>query len=238
MNIQKLLAGTLALVLMGGLFGATNAFADDSNIAPESDAIRSAEAVTTDGTYYGTVWSGIGPVDGSDFGYAFALSPWEFDCGAASCWLTVVDGGVPIDQFEVFDDGDSIGITSEPNTLGDGCGFGNPDECLENPDFSTGMFCLGPGAHSITMNQTLNLSGGNGWFKVEQHDADECVVAGELLPIDSTALFLAGLSSSAVWMIPTIAGAAGAGLFVRNPNNIRNVKVILQDYFERLGKND
>jgi len=40
------------------------------------------------------------------------------------------------------------------------------------------------------------------------------VVGGELLPIDSTALMLAGLQSSAIWMIPTLAGVAGAGFYL------------------------
>ena len=36
-------------------------------------------------------------------------------------------------------------------------------------------------------------------------------VGGEFLPIDNTALMLAGLQSSAIWMLPVLAGAAGAG---------------------------
>jgi len=40
------------------------------------------------------------------------------------------------------------------------------------------------------------------------------VVAGELLPLDNTALFLAGLSSMSVWMIPAVAGLAGAGVYL------------------------
>jgi len=40
------------------------------------------------------------------------------------------------------------------------------------------------------------------------------VVGGEFLPIDSTALMLAGLQSSAIWMIPTLAGLAGAGFYL------------------------
>lgn len=39
-------------------------------------------------------------------------------------------------------------------------------------------------------------------------------VAGELLSIDSSALVIAGLTGSAAWMIPTIAGIAGAGLYL------------------------
>ena len=39
------------------------------------------------------------------------------------------------------------------------------------------------------------------------------VIGGELLPIDSTALMLAGLQSSAIWMLPVLAGVAGVGAF-------------------------
>ncbi len=41
-----------------------------------------------------------------------------------------------------------------------------------------------------------------------------CVVAGELLPLDSTALLIGGLTSVSVWMVPTIAGLAGAGVYL------------------------
>lgn len=39
-----------------------------------------------------------------------------------------------------------------------------------------------------------------------------CIVGGEILPIDTTALIIAGLQSSALWMLPVLAGIAGAGL--------------------------
>jgi len=39
-------------------------------------------------------------------------------------------------------------------------------------------------------------------------------VAGELLPLDSTALMIAGLTTSAVWMVPAVAGIAGAGVYL------------------------
>ena len=39
-------------------------------------------------------------------------------------------------------------------------------------------------------------------------------VAGELLSIDSSALVIGGLASSAVWMIPAVAGIAGAGIYL------------------------
>jgi len=39
-------------------------------------------------------------------------------------------------------------------------------------------------------------------------------VAGELLPLDSSALMIAGLSSMSVFMIPAIAGLAGVGVYL------------------------
>ncbi len=41
----------------------------------------------------------------------------------------------------------------------------------------------------------------------------ETAVGGEFMSIDSTALLLAGLQSSAIWMLPVLAGAAGVGAF-------------------------
>jgi len=43
---------------------------------------------------------------------------------------------------------------------------------------------------------------------------EESPVAGELLPLDSTALFLAGIQSMTIWMIPTVLGLAGAGVYL------------------------
>ena len=40
------------------------------------------------------------------------------------------------------------------------------------------------------------------------------VVGGEHLPIDSTALLLAGLQTSAIWMLPVLAGIAGTGFYL------------------------
>ena len=42
----------------------------------------------------------------------------------------------------------------------------------------------------------------------------EIPVAGEFLSINTSALLITGLTSSAVWMIPTIAGLAGAGIYL------------------------
>ena len=40
------------------------------------------------------------------------------------------------------------------------------------------------------------------------------LVGGELLSLDNTALVIAGLTSMSLWMIPTILGLAGAGIYL------------------------
>ena len=45
-------------------------------------------------------------------------------------------------------------------------------------------------------------------------DREDPKVAGELLSLNSTALIIGGLTSMSVWMIPSIAGIAGAGIYL------------------------
>jgi len=61
-------------------------------------------------------------------------------------------------------------------------------------------------------------------------------VGGEFLPIETTSLLLAAASSPASWLATLTLTALGIGayVFTRNPNNIRNIKVILRDYLDRL----
>ena len=65
---------------------------------------------------------------------------------------------------------------------------------------------------------------------------DDGVVGGEFLPIETTSLLLAAASSPAAWLtsLTIVALGIGAYVFTRNPNNIRNIKVILRDYLDRL----
>jgi hypothetical protein len=44
-------------------------------------------------------------------------------------------------------------------------------------------------------------------------DEIECPIGGEIIPIESSALMLAGLQTSAIWMLPVLAGAVGVGTF-------------------------
>jgi len=40
------------------------------------------------------------------------------------------------------------------------------------------------------------------------------VIGGEILPLDTTALLLAGVQSISMWMIPVVAAGVGIGVFV------------------------
>lgn len=44
-------------------------------------------------------------------------------------------------------------------------------------------------------------------------------VGGELLPLDTTALFVAGFLGNAFWMIPAVAGIAGTGIYFTKSRN-------------------
>jgi len=65
-------------------------------------------------------------------------------------------------------------------------------------------------------------------------------VGGETIPIDTTSLLLAAASSTSAMMLAVTITALGIGayVFTRNPNNVRNIKVILQDYLDRFTKTD
>jgi len=217
-NTQKFLAGTIALVLVMGM--TSPAFAEDGILdTPYDGPIEVADAVEPDGTWYefGMVdgdLRGCQPADPAGFVCApgvdsvFASAPpWTFDCGFAECWLTVTDAFAVDQQFEVLDFGASIGTTSVP--AGGSCG-NDPEVCFLDPDVSSGEFLLGSGTHELTFAHVFVPASGAAFFKIEIHST----VAGELLPLDNTALLIGGLTSMSLWMIPTILGLAGAGLYL------------------------
>jgi hypothetical protein len=72
--------------------------------------------------------------------------------------------------------------------------------CHPNPDSETISFTNVRGLQSVIIWTT-------------SYDESK-PVAGELLSLNSSALVVAGLTSSAVWMIPTLAGIAGAGIYL------------------------
>jgi len=74
---------------------------------------------------------------------------------------------------------------------------------------------IASGASTDIEFKAVGTSDNSGGFidlvEVTQHESP---VAGELLSLDSSALVVAGLASSAVWMIPAVAGIAGAAVYL------------------------
>jgi len=110
------------------------------------------------------------------------------------------DGFTPCDSF------DSSIVTFNAGEVEDGCWITNSQgfQGLGNP---TGPYTL-----------TLDLAGLGTIFSHGEVDSIDFIcpditVGGELLPLDSTALLLAGLQISTIWMLPVLAGAAVVGAF-------------------------
>ena len=93
----------------------------------------------------------------------------------------------------VFSNGNTIVTLNEIFTDA-GLG-GETDHCIQGwqVDFASV-------ATSVLLEQEL-------WFNVP-------IVAGELLPLNTSALMIAGLTSMSVWMIPAVAGLAGVGVYL------------------------
>jgi len=108
----------------------------------------------------------------------------------------------------IFDSAAADGIDC---TDGDPCtGTGNtgPDTCLD-------AICVGIPLDCDDGNQcTIDTCDPATGCQAEPIPVCEEQVAGELIPLDSTALFLAGIQSMTVWMIPTVLGLAGVGVYL------------------------
>ena len=101
-----------------------------------------------DGTGGDPLISGAGVILGMR-SVAAPTPAWTFTC-ATTCTLTVTDGFLAVDQFELFDSGSSLGSTSAPS--GDPAHTCGNDElaCLADPQMSHGAFVLAAGDHTIT----------------------------------------------------------------------------------------
>ena len=84
---------------------------------------------------------------------------------------------------------------------------------VSNPDNFPVEIATSP--HSVTITQDAGfIFSGQITLIITldvQHDQP---VAGELLPLDSSALMIAGLTSMSVWMVPVVAGLAGVGVYL------------------------
>ncbi|MCB0105006.1 MAG: hypothetical protein KDE53_03840 [Caldilineaceae bacterium] len=101
---------------------------------------------------------------------AFAAAPpWSYVAPATGATLTVVDIAAGGDQFEIFDQETSIGMTS-PSVIESRCEVpegGDPGVCVGQEGMSYGIFDLAPGSHSITIMPRNSAAFGSGYFRFE-----------------------------------------------------------------------
>ena len=158
---------------------------------------------------------------------------WDFTVPSnAHATLTVTDAFHAGDNF-VISDGGVIGSTPAVAT-NKGVTTSDPDVTSASATWSHASFVLAAGPHTIlahTAKDSVDPAGGAAYFKVDfacnegfepgNGEVFECIqitpnnnpVGGMGIPIDSTALLLAGVQGSALWMIPAIV-VAGAGVAI------------------------
>ena len=131
-------------------------------------------AAITVGTWYEFGFGGVGSALVSGDGFTPLTSPnttsapdpaWTFSIGATGGQLFVTDAFQSGDQFEMFNFGASLGLTSAP-TLGSNCG--SVLNCaLIDSNFSNRFYQLAAGSYSITGAAVLSpFGGGAGAFRV------------------------------------------------------------------------
>jgi hypothetical protein len=89
--------------------------------------------------------------------------PWTITAPSSGFILTVTDAFTSGDQFQLFDFGVPIGLTSfvAPGVVD--CGD-DPAICLANAGISHAQFALGAGAHSLTLRPTISEGGGGAGY--------------------------------------------------------------------------
>lgn len=127
-----------------------NAFVGAALAALTALPAAAATAVPVDGgwlaVYFGNVGSGF-----SDEPFTFTLT--------RAATLKVTDAFADGDQFEIFNFGASLGLTSTPTNDGANVG-GDFDAAFADARWSSGMWALGAGSYSITGLTILSPYGG------------------------------------------------------------------------------
>lgn len=127
-----------------------------------------ADVIVPDGTFHEFLALNLGgPAEGCGVNCLPSVNPAGIHYSVAPPWtfngpaiLLVLDLFLSGDQYEVFDNGVSLGLTSTPGAELQ-CGL--PDVAdiacsLATPNFSRRYFTMGAGSHSITINYVVTTS--------------------------------------------------------------------------------
>ena len=143
---------------------ASDAVVDNNGVDPSSSSGVAAEVAIG----VGTPWTASVSTPPAFYwpGGVPAVSPDTFQFTASGpVQVQVVDDFLTGDRFQVFDSGTLIGTTSV--SAGGGAGEVGPDAAFANPDYSSGSFSLGAGAHNISITAIDNpFGGGRGYIQV------------------------------------------------------------------------
>jgi len=115
---------------------------------------------------------GCGPSSGGDSQFA-SDPPYTITVGSTGSVITIQDAFVRGDQFSISVDGGPFLPTSAPiNDGANACANAtDPASCQLNPTYSHGVYALGPGTHTFTINVIQNAvtGGGSGaaYFRID-----------------------------------------------------------------------
>jgi len=162
MKILMLLAALLvvapvaaqAVLLPNGHFDTQSPVAQAPAIGPVGLTVGAGWSATTN-VPPAFFWSTQGPATDGPFTFTSSYTTY----------LHVTDDFQGGDRFEIFDFGSSLGLTSAVPVDGSLTEIG-PDAAFFDSGFSSGMFVLAPGAHSISINVVDNpFGGGRGYIQ-------------------------------------------------------------------------
>ena len=216
MNSKNIFALTLGISLLSLMLAPSMAYAD---------LIGDEVTVTLDGTFdtespqTTTVGGGVEFQFPNTGVCGTPDESFEVDMDGSSIWVNIAE----FTGFFLYCDDTGLDVAA-PLTLT----FTDLDWVSEPTGIVTGISVVGippvpvtatvEGDHSVKV--TIAATGYFESFTVHFDIITDHPVGGELLPIDSTALLMAGMSSNLSLIVPIAAGIAGAGaIFIRSRMN-------------------
>ena len=106
-------------------------------------SISFADAITVGDGWHQFSWTGGPNVTQTESAFTFT--------NTAPVTVSVTDAFVPGDRFKLYDNGSLVGTTSQVNGSSPNVWTDNPAVAILDPGFSSGIFTLGAGTHSLLL---------------------------------------------------------------------------------------